>query len=162
MKQETAYKSGIAGKANVYFGGKILVCSGMSDPFDAPAISLSELMEAGVPGGDISPDNKEKAAQVWLTFNNERSIDIMQKHLDNCRKLLQQKTHTALLAEPVKRQDFSNRVLNFFRAHGIEKVADIVRMGRAEMLGWYQFGPKSYNEVNDFIEEHGLQWGMDV
>jgi len=167
--KETEYKSGIVGKANVWFGGKVAVASGMTTPFHLPAISFAELYETGEPGRKLSDADKEHEPQVWLTFNDMRSIDIVQRHLDRCRELLKRMDEqqpkpepTGIFAEKVEDHKFSRRTLNFFRANGIKTVADMVRLNKTDMLKWRQFGKKSLTEVDDFIESHGLQWGMNV
>ena len=76
MENKPEYKSRIIGKASVFFGGKIAVSTGTVEPFGMPAISLSELYENSEPGRTVHKDDERHDTQVWLVFDDIRSIDI--------------------------------------------------------------------------------------
>ena len=66
------------------------------------------------------------------------------------------------LSTPLSEFDFSVRCLNCLRYADIRTIADLVRLQKRDVLCLRNFGKKSLTELDDFIEEKGLQWGMNV
>lgn len=66
------------------------------------------------------------------------------------------------LSTPLSEFDFSVRCLNCLRYADIRTIADLVRLQKRDVLCFRNFGRKSLTELDDFIEEKGLQWGMNV
>ena len=58
--------------------------------------------------------------------------------------------------------DLSVRAINFLEAAGIETVGELCRMHRDEALRIRNIGKKAFTELEDFMEENGLEWGMSV
>ena len=56
----------------------------------------------------------------------------------------------------------SVRSLNCLKANNIHTVRDLVRLNKIDWLKFRTSGKKSLNELDDFITEHGLSWGMNV
>lgn len=56
----------------------------------------------------------------------------------------------------------SIRVLNCLRIADIKTLGDLVRCDKDDLLKFRNFGRKSLTELDGFLEENGLQWGMDV
>lgn len=52
--------------------------------------------------------------------------------------------------------------LNCLRYAEIETIRDLVTMHRADLLKYRNFGKKSLTELDEFLEDKGLAWGMDV
>lgn len=48
------------------------------------------------------------------------------------------------------------------RAADIETVEDLVRSGKNSFLKFRNIGKKTIVELSDFLEDNGLEWGMDV
>ena len=67
-----------------------------------------------------------------------------------------------LLSTQVTQFNFSVRCLNCLRSADIRTVGDIVRCRKTDFLRLRNFGRKSLTELDDFLEEHDLEWGMDV
>ena len=56
----------------------------------------------------------------------------------------------------------SARCLNALFADRIDTVRDLVCKHREDMLRYRNFGKKSLNELDCFLEENSLHWGMDL
>lgn len=75
---------------------------------------------------------------------------------DGTRKL------SRLLAMQMRDFDITVRCLNVLKYADIYTVRDLVRLHRQDLLKYRNFGRKSLTELDEFIEDHGLSWGMDV
>ncbi len=67
-----------------------------------------------------------------------------------------------LLARHMREFDITVRCLNVLRYAEIDTVRDLVRFRRQDLLKYRNFGKKSLLELDEFVEDHGLSWGMDV
>lgn len=53
------------------------------------------------------------------------------------------------------------RVLNVTKAADIDTIGDLVQYSKFEMVKFRNFGKKSLMQLDEFIHEMGLEWGMD-
>lgn len=53
------------------------------------------------------------------------------------------------------------RVLNATKAADIDTIGDLVQYSKFDMLKFRRFGMKSLMQLDEFIHEMGLEWGMD-
>ena len=53
------------------------------------------------------------------------------------------------------------RVLNVTKAADIDTIGDLVQYSRFDMVKFRNFGKKSLMQLDEFIHEMGLEWGMD-
>lgn len=53
------------------------------------------------------------------------------------------------------------RVLNVTKAADIDTIGDLVQYSKFEMVRFRNFGKKSLMQLDEFIHEMGLEWGMD-
>lgn len=67
-----------------------------------------------------------------------------------------------ILATSMSDCDISVRALNCLRYAEIETIRDLVTMHRQDLLKYRNFGKKSLTELDEFLEDKGLAWGMDV
>ena len=67
-----------------------------------------------------------------------------------------------VLGKRVADYPLSPRLYNCLRAADIYTIADLVSYSRAELMSFRNFGRKSLNEADLFIERLGLSFGMDV
>lgn len=58
--------------------------------------------------------------------------------------------------------ELSVRSRNSLQKEEIETLGDLVQRTEEEMLGIENFGKKSLKEISDFLEEHGLRFGMKL
>ncbi|MGB1039098.1 MAG: DNA-directed RNA polymerase subunit alpha C-terminal domain-containing protein, partial [Bacteroidia bacterium] len=58
--------------------------------------------------------------------------------------------------------DLSVRAFNCLRAAEIKTLGDLVQYDIADLLKFRNFGKKSLTELEDFVKEKGLNFGMDV
>lgn len=72
----------------VRFGGKIIVGSGNLEDGGGVAIGFQELVKYHEVGTDPDEDFSEIKPTVMLSFDNEKSIDVVIKHLEKIKKLL--------------------------------------------------------------------------
>ena len=54
------------------------------------------------------------------------------------------------------------RALNSLKAAEIETVADLVRLQKADLLKYRNFSKRAIVELSEWLEQHGLSFGMDV
>lgn len=67
-----------------------------------------------------------------------------------------------LLSRKLTDFPLSVRSLNCLKANDINTVRDLVKLNKTDWLKFRTSGKKSLNELDDFITEHGLSWGMNV
>ena len=58
--------------------------------------------------------------------------------------------------------ELSVRSRNSLQKEDIQALGDLVQKTEEEMLGIENFGKKSLKEISDFLEEHGLRFGMQL
>ena len=84
---------------------------------------------------------------------NSRSAPVMDEKLLRMRKLLK---------TPLEDLELSVRAYNCLHTAGVKTLLDIVRLQVPEMMRFRNFGRKSLAELEQLIEENGLQFGMDT
>ena len=57
--------------------------------------------------------------------------------------------------------DLPVRILNVTKAADIDTIGDLVQYSKFEMAKFRNFGKKSLMQLDGFIHEMGLEWGMD-
>lgn len=67
-----------------------------------------------------------------------------------------------LLMTKVTDLPFTVRTLNCLKAADVSIVADLCRLHKMDLLKFRNFGKKSITELDDFMADNNLQWGMDV
>ena len=68
-----------------------------------------------------------------------------------------------LFAKPIEDlAELSVRSRNSLQKESIQTLGDLVQRGEDEMLAIENFGKKSLKEIEDFLEEHGLRFGMKL
>ena len=65
-----------------------------------------------------------------------------------------------LLSKKVTDCDFSVRALCCLRFADIETVGDLVQYKKNELLMFRNFGNKTITELDDFLHDNDLDWGM--
>lgn len=75
-------KSGITGRAEVIFGGRIQLFIGWDDENNRGCIELSELKRDGKAGDKIPHNTPTFGPQVIMVFDDPKSIDIVRDSLD--------------------------------------------------------------------------------
>lgn len=142
-------------------------------------------------GNDMRPFvTKESARQIWakglrkfahvkgafyrLNSENDQLKEELQEKNDEIANLHAQiegrqpvitdekRRLSKILAMSVNDCDITVRVLNCLRYADVETVRDLVKMHRADLLKYRNFGKKSLTELDEFLEDRGLAWGMDV
>lgn len=72
------------------------------------------------------------------------------------------KEYSPYLSMSLEDCDFSVRTVNCLKEAGIETVADLVKHHRADLLKFRNFGKKSLTELGEWLEAHGLSFGMGI
>ena len=175
-EEKPKYESGIYGKAEARFGGKIFVdvvrFTG-KDGVERHGITLSEFYNGGAVGSTPT-DQRLHDPQIYLVFDNMKSVEIVELALATVREMMKRDAEKAN-AKPVRSPemealldaDFSNfnmsvRLLNCLKSADIKTVRELCRHTRSDILKLRPFGKKSITEVEDFFEAHELTWGMNV
>lgn len=71
-------------------------------------------------------------------------------------------TEEALLNQRVDEQDLSVRTLACLRADGIKTVRELVRMQKSDITRLRNIDKKTAIELDDYLYDHKLTWGMNV
>jgi len=71
-------------------------------------------------------------------------------------------TEEALLNQRVDEQDLSVRTLACLRAAGIKTVRELVRMQKSDITRLRNIDKKTAIELDDYLYDHKLTWGMNV
>ena len=79
---------------------------------------------------------------------------------DNSEQLSPEKK--ALLSQKVEEFELSVRTLNLLKVNGIDTILDLCRLKKTDWLNFRSGGKNSLMELDDFLTEHNLTWGMDV
>ena len=95
-------------------------------------------------------EKNDKIASLHAQPENNLVVD------DPTRKL------SKLLATYVRDLDISVRAKNCLCAAEIKTVRDLVNYKRSDLLRFRNFGKRSITELEEWLEKHGLQFGMDV
>ncbi|MBC6697017.1 MULTISPECIES: DNA-directed RNA polymerase subunit alpha [Hymenobacter] len=67
-----------------------------------------------------------------------------------------------VLKTPLADMDLSVRAYNCLKAADIKTLGDLVQLDMADMMKFRNFGKKSLTELENLVEEKGLNFGMDL
>ena len=170
------YESGIYGKAEARFGGKIaidVVRFTGGDGQERHGITLAEFYN-GSNVGDTPEDQRTHDPQIYLVFDNIKSVELMEVALASVRENMKRDAENtiekptlspeqdALLNQRVVDLDLSVRTISVCKASGIDTIRDICRLQKTDWLKFRNGDKKSLLELDDFLTKHGLAWGMEV
>ena len=82
--------------------------------------------------------------------------------IEQLRELRKHAESFDLLDQRIEDQDLPVRVLNCLRCAEIETVRELVRSKRADLLKFRNFGKRSLTELDEWMERHNLQFGMQL
>lgn len=117
--------------------------------------------------GSIHPkDALKEAAKIlifhFMLFSDEKIIletqevnvaDTLDEELLRMRQLLNSKLTDMSL---------SVRALNCLKAAEVDTLGQLVTFHRSDLLKFRNFGKKSLTELDELLDKHGLQFGMDI
>ena len=174
MKQK--YQSGIYGRAEVRFGGKISiepVRFTNGDGIERHGLILSEFYNGGEVGS-APTDQRTHEPQIQLVFDNIKSVEMMEMALATVREMMKRNAEKAdtseqlspkmntLLSQKVEELDLTVRTRNILKKNGIDTILDICRLKKTDCLKFRDAGKKTLTELDDFLAVHNLTWGMNV
>ena len=117
--------------------------------------------------GSIHPkDALKEAAKIlihhFMLFSDERitldsEIKAESEEFDETSLHMRQLLKTKLVD-----MDLSVRALNCLKAADVETLGDLVSYAKSDLLKFRNFGKKSLSELEEFVREKGLHFGMDV
>lgn len=115
--------------------------------------------------GSITPDDALTQAakilkehiQLFINFDIEQEEEQAVSQKDSEKERLRK-----ILTTSVDDLELSVRSHNCLKAANIRTIADLVRRDEQEMLKFRNFGRKSLAELNEIVENLGLEFGMDV
>jgi DNA-directed RNA polymerase subunit alpha len=67
-----------------------------------------------------------------------------------------------LLNQMLDEQDLSVRALSCLRAAGIKTVRELVRIQKSDITRLRNIDKKTTIELDDYLYDHNLKWGMNV
>lgn len=120
-----------------------------------------------------------------LQEENERlklALKTLQQELDECRKALdikkevQARLHNTkakysteeiieladLFNKEIKDLPLEVRTMNILRISDICTLGDLLKIGKMGLLKLRNCGPKTRSDIEDFMENNGLSWDIDV
>lgn len=120
-----------------------------------------------------------------LQKENERlklALKTLQQELDECRKALDVKKEvqarlknakakysteeviamTELFNKEIKELPLKVRTMNILRMSDISTLGDLLKIGKMGLLKLRNCGPKTRNDIEEFMENNGLSWDIDV
>ncbi|MBR1630560.1 MAG: DNA-directed RNA polymerase subunit alpha [Paludibacteraceae bacterium] len=117
--------------------------------------------------GSISPkDALREAANIliyhFMLFSDDKikmeaPVDANDENFDDATIKMRQ-----ILNSKLTDMDLSVRALNCLKAADVETMGQLVSYHRSDLLKFRNFGKKSLTELDELLEKHGLQFGMDV
>ena len=120
-----------------------------------------------VTDGSIHPkDALKEAAKIlihhFMLFSDERitldsEVKAETEEFDETSLHMRQLLKTKLVD-----MDLSVRALNCLKAADVETLGDLVSYNKNDLLKFRNFGKKSLTELEDFVKDKGLNFGMDV
>ena len=120
-----------------------------------------------------------------LQKENERlkfALKTLQQELDECRKALDIKKEvqarlknakakysteeviamTELFNKEIKELPLKVRTMNILRMSDISTLGDLLKIGKMGLLKLRNCGPKTRNDIEEFMKNNGLSWDIDV
>jgi len=120
-----------------------------------------------------------------LQEENERlklALKTLQQELDECRKALDIKKEVQarlqntkakysteeiieladLFNKEIKDLPLEVRTMNILRISDICTLGDLLKIGKMGLLKLRNCGPKTRSDIEDFMENNGLSWDIDV
>jgi len=115
--------------------------------------------------GSITPENAlSNAAKIlsdhlklFVNFDNEEVEEKVETKIDAEFERLRK-----ILLTGVDDLELSVRSHNCLKSANIKTLGDLVRKDESELLKFRNFGRKSLSELNEIVENYGLDFGMDV
>ena len=117
--------------------------------------------------GSITPkDALQEAAKIlihhFMLFSDER-ITLETEVKKDSEEFDESSLHMRqLLKSKLVDMNLSVRALNCLKAADIETLGDLVSFNKNDLLKFRNFGKKSLNELEDLVDNKGLEFGMDV
>ena len=117
--------------------------------------------------GSIHPEDALKeAAKIlihhFMLFSDE-NIMLESQAKEETKEVDEEILHMRkILKTELVDLDLSVRALNCLKAADIRTLAELVSYDVADMLKFRNFGKKSLSELDEFVREKGLHFGMDV
>lgn len=118
--------------------------------------------------GSISPNTAlQEAASILIyhfkLFTDDKKISIESAVESDSKELDEESLRMRhLLLTKLSDMGLSVRAYNCLKAADIDTFADLVSYSRNELMKFRNFGKKSLNEIDQFVEKMKLQFGMDV
>jgi DNA-directed RNA polymerase alpha subunit len=89
----------------------------------------------------------------FLTKEQFLALKGVEEYPDEQKELLDKKIDDSYL---------SIRIKNICKANGLNTVRDICRLAKTDWMKFRHGGHKSMREIDDYLKDNGLDWGMNV
>jgi len=117
--------------------------------------------------GSIQPKEALKEAakiliQHFMLFSDEKiALDATENEEDNefDEEVLKMRQ---LLKTKLIEMNLSVRALNCLKSAEVETLGELVTYNKTDLLKFRNFGKKSLSELEQLLQQHGLQFGMDI
>ena len=117
--------------------------------------------------GSIHPkDALKEAAKIliyhFMLFSDEK-ITLDNNDIDGTEEFDEEILRMRqLLKTKLTDMNLSVRALNCLKAAEVDTLGDLVKYQKNDLLKFRNFGKKSLTELDDLLEQHGLQFGTDT
>jgi hypothetical protein len=100
----------------------------------------------------------------YQTLLQQREDEIvgLKEEINRLKAQLGKAVDQDLLATRLGDLDLSVRALNSLKEAEIETVADLVRLQKTDLLKYKNFSKRAIVELSEWLEQHGLSFGMNV
>ena len=129
---------------------------------DGKVVQVLTFQELSEPCDPEKPETRKPRTDlpsVNLMFKDSEGLQTV---IDNLKFLLGKSKAVEILDEKMEDQALPVRALNVLREAEIETVRDLVRYKRTDLLKYRNFGKVSLRMIDEWLEKHGLQFGLDV
>lgn len=108
-------------------------------------------------GGVYIVTSLDPATHHWYVVARFNSLDHAVEHCKERYEPKEKPQKDALLETDIKDCDFSVRLLSCLHAANCKTVGDIIKLTKAKLLSYRNFGKKSICELEEWLDAHGLK-----
>ena len=114
----------------------------------------------------LKEENESMREQIQKLKNNVASlesaiVDMKNRHTDITIEKIPVDAPENILTRSLEDLSLTKRTMNCLKYAGIETVGDLARLNKTDLLRFRNFGKKSLTELDDFLNELGLEWGTN-
>jgi DNA-directed RNA polymerase subunit alpha len=89
---------------------------------------------------------------------------LLKLSVEESKDVVSDETHelAVKLMKDVRDLSLSVRALSILKSADCEKIVDVLRLHKEDLLTFRNCGKKTIDEISNALAQYGLEWGMDV